>query len=262
MVLAGAPNRGRLREVSDVPFEALIPVGGRPLVDYVVDALRLCPEVERVVVVGPPELAYLAVPDRVELVASGEALVDNLARGLRQFPGEQPVLVVTGDVPLLTPQVLEGFLGDCRALGDYDFYYAVVPRDVITSRYPQAKRSWIGLRDGAVTGGNVFLLRPRAALAVLPLLRRVTDLRKSPLGLASMLGPLLVAKYLLGRLTLAEAERRVRTYFNVNGRAVVTRYAEVGMDVDKPADLALVTSLMGFPGPGNRGGPGCPTSAG
>ncbi|MDI6824079.1 MAG: nucleotidyltransferase family protein [Bacillota bacterium] len=244
LVLAGATNRGRLRQVSDVPFEALIPVGGRALVDYVVEALAGCAQLERVVVVGPAELSYLQRPPRVALVETADGLVDNLARGLRELPADEHVLVATGDIPLITPAVVEGFLAECRALGDYDFYYAVIPRDVILSRYPGARRSWIGLRDQPVTGGNMFLLRPRAALAILPLLRRVTDLRKSPLGLASMLGPVLVCKYLLGRLTLGEAERRVQSYFHIKGRAVVTRHPEVGVDVDKPADLELVTSIL------------------
>lgn len=244
LVLAGAANRGRLRQVSDVPFEALIPVGGRAVVDYVVEAMAGCAALEQVVVVGPGELSYLERPPRVRLVESGDGLVDNLARGLRELPPEDHVVVATGDIPLITPEVVAGFLDECRALGEYDFYYAVIPRDVILSRYPGARRSWIALRDRPVTGGNMFMLRPGAALAILPLLRRVTDLRKSPLGLASMLGPVLVCKYLLGRLTLAEAEHRVRTHFHINGRAVVTRHPEVGIDVDKPADLELVSSIL------------------
>ncbi|MDI6893936.1 MAG: nucleotidyltransferase family protein [Bacillota bacterium] len=244
LVLAGAPNRGRLRAVSDVPFEALIPVGDRPLVDYVVEAMAGCAGLERVVVVGPAELAYLARPPRVEVVEGTAGLVDNLARGLQAFPAGEPVVVATGDLPLLTPEVVEAFLAECRALGEHDFYYAVIPKHAIVSRYPGARRSWIGLRDLAVTGGNIFMLRPGAALAILPLLKRVTDLRKSPLGLASMLGPFLVVKYLLGRLTLGEAERRVQSYFHISGRAVVTRHPEVGIDVDKPADLELVTSIL------------------
>ncbi|MEW6547540.1 MAG: nucleotidyltransferase family protein [Bacillota bacterium] len=244
LVLAGAPNRGRLREVSDAPFEALIPLGGRPLVEYVVEALAGCPQLERVVVVGPAALGYLAARPRVQVVEGTGDLVDNLARGLREFPPDEPVVVATGDIPLITPEVVEGFLADCQALGQYDFYYSVIPREAIVSRYPQAKRSWIGLRDLTVTGGNLFMLNPGAALAILPLLKRVTDLRKSPLGLASMLGPVLVLKYLLGRLTLAEAERRVQSYFHISGRAVVSRRPEVGIDVDKPADLELVTAIL------------------
>lgn len=244
MVLAGAPNRGRLREVSDVAFEALIPVAGRPLVEYVVEAMAGCAELGRVVVVGPAQLAYLTRPPRVELVEGTDGLVDNLARGLRTFAPDEMVVVATGDIPLLTPAVVSAFVAECRALGDYDFYYSVIPRDAILSRYPGARRSWIGLRDGSVTGGNLFMLRAGAALGILPDLERVTGLRKSALGLAAMLGPVLVVKYLLGRLTLAEAERRVRSHFRISGRAVLTRHAEVGIDVDKPADLELVTSIL------------------
>jgi len=245
LVLAGAPNTGKLREASEVAAEAIIPVGGKLLVDYVVEALAGVPEIQTVVVAGPAvHLRHLEGRERVEVVDATGALVDNLAAGLRRLPENELVVVATADVPLITAAGVAAFVAQCRELGEHDFYYTVVPKDAILDRYPDARRSWIAFRDQVVTGGNVFMLRPAAALTRLPLLKRVTDLRKSPLGLASMLGPVLIIKYLLHALTLGEAEKRVRAYFGIDGRAVVARWPEAGMDVDKPVDLRLVESVL------------------
>ena len=49
---------------------------------------------------------------------------------------------------------------------------------------------------------------------------------------------------LLGQLTIAEAERRVSQLVGARGSAVITSYAEIGVDVDKPADLELAEELV------------------
>jgi len=55
IVLAGAKNDGKLREVSPSPYEAMILINDRPMLSYVVDALKQSKQVGRIVVVGYPE---------------------------------------------------------------------------------------------------------------------------------------------------------------------------------------------------------------
>ncbi len=246
LILAGAPNSGRLKDASPAPVEAVIQVAGRPLVDFVVDAMVGARQVEQLVVVGPAQyLGYLtAQRPGVRLVDAAGELVENLVAGLETLPGDQLAVVATADIPLLTGPIVDGFVAQCLAQGDYDFYYTVVPKDVIMKKFPGARRSWINLQERAVTGGNLFMVRPAVALAVKDELIRVTELRKNELGLALMLGPGLLLKYLFGRLTLPEAENRVCSHFHIRGRAVVVEYPEIGVDVDKPADLGLVESIL------------------
>src|SRR5690606_20611534 len=98
VVLAGATNRGKLSEVSDVPHEALIPIAGRPMVHYVLEALKASDSVQRIIVVGPEEaLKTAGLPDGVEVTPAGESMVENLRLGLAKVSNNGPSLIVTCD---------------------------------------------------------------------------------------------------------------------------------------------------------------------
>ena len=51
-------------------------------------------------------------------------------------------------------------------------------------------------------------------------------------------------RYLLGRLTLDEALARLSRRLDVKIGAVVMPFAEAAIDVDSPADLALVERIV------------------
>ena len=50
--------------------------------------------------------------------------------------------------------------------------------------------------------------------------------------------------YLLGRLTLDDAMARASNVIGARVAAVVLPYAEAAIDVDKPADLELVETIL------------------
>ena len=53
LVLAGAPNSGKLAECSESLYEAFIEINGRPMLEYVLNALSSSRYVDRICVVGP-----------------------------------------------------------------------------------------------------------------------------------------------------------------------------------------------------------------
>ncbi|MDI9568089.1 MAG: NTP transferase domain-containing protein [Bacillota bacterium] len=115
IVLAGSLNDGELREISREPYEALIPLAGKPMVEYVLAALQDSPSISRIIVVGPPALKELQIPKLTTVVESTFSLMDNLRLGLEQVSGEKHVLVATADIPLLTAVAVEDFIARCRA---------------------------------------------------------------------------------------------------------------------------------------------------
>jgi GTP:adenosylcobinamide-phosphate guanylyltransferase len=243
VVLAGAPNTGRLREVAPVSWEALIDVRGRPMAAYVVEALLATPAVGEVAVVGPPELEEACASERVLFLAPRGSMIENLTAGLDAFPDAPRVLIATADIPLLTPAAAAGFLDLCAG-GGAEVYYPVIPRAVVEKALPGVRRTYVRLRDGVFTGGNLGLVDPRAIRRCLDRAREFVRLRKKPLRLALVVGPGFLGRFLLGRLTLREAERRVSELFGFRGRAVVAPFPEIGVDVDKPADLEAVKRAL------------------
>lgn len=255
LVMAGARNDGPLKEVSDAPYEALIPVGGRPMIDYVLDALRAAPTVGSVAVVGPALLRDAVALDDVALIEPAGGLLDNLERGvraLREAGSRGHLLVVTSDIPLVTAEALESFLARCRERGAaapgrdrFDAYYPIVRREVSEARFPGTRRTYVALREGSFTGGNFVLLDPTVVLERRELFEKVVALRKDPLGMARLLGLGFIVNFLLKRLTAADIERTVREKVGIAGAVIEVPYAEVGFDVDKPTDLAIAEAELG-----------------
>lgn len=250
IVLAGRRNEGAFREVSPAAWEALVEIAGRPMVSYVAGALREALGVGRVVVVGPADLEGTLGAD-VEVVEPGDSLVENLRRGFaalaasegREDGGPSPVLVCGGDLPLLSGEAVDALLAACEAL-PAAVHYPVIEKSACEARYPQARRTYASFREGTFTGGNAFLIAPEAREPLLDLVGRFYAARKSPLRLARLLGPAILIKFLLRRLSVRDIERLFQRWTGLAGRAVVFPYPEVGMDVDKVEDLALAKILL------------------
>ena len=244
IVLAGAANSGKLKELSDVAYEALIPVAGRPMVHYVLDALRGAGSIERIILVGPRQvLAELKGFDEVELVEAGESIVENLRRGIERVRTQGFALVVTSDIPMLRAEAVEDFLYRCQAR-TADIYYSIVSKESNEAKFPGVARTYVRLKDGTFTGGNIVLVKPEVVRACEPMIAQAVAMRKNPLKLSRLLGVKFIVKLLFNRLTLAEIEDRVYKILGFRGVGVISPYPEVGIDVDKPADLELVERVF------------------
>lgn len=246
VVLAGSGNDGPLKECSPVLYEALIPIGPKTMIEYVVEALLRARRIRRVLVVGPvAELSPLLAGERVSIVDSAGGIMENIEVGLNRFSDEKRVLLVTSDVPLLTPEAVDNFLELCGDMSG-DFYYPVIPKQMVEKKFPSTRRTYVTLKEGVFTGGNLFLINPAVYKRCVENGQKIIALRKSPLGLCRLLGFLFVIKFLLRTLTLAEAEKKVSQLLGmIKGVVVVSEYPEVGVDVDKPGDLELVLKTMG-----------------
>jgi len=256
LVLAGAPNRGPLASVSDAPYEALIEIEGRPMVAYVLDALRQAPSVGRIGIVGPvAELEAALDLQGEQLIAPVGNLLDNLEHGARVLRGDaggaDRLLVVTSDIPMVTAEAIEDFLERCRARdraaggpGKLDAFYPMVSREASEARFPNQRRTYVSLREGVYTGGNCVLLSPAVLLKQRAMFEQAVALRKDPVGMARLLGLGFIVKFLMRRLSAADIERVVRQKLGIHGAIIEVPYAEIGFDVDKPEDLELAHRVL------------------
>jgi len=248
VVLAGGPVNGPdpLAIQAGVTKKSLINIAGREMVRYVVEALSGSRRVGPIVMVGlssqeVPGLEKVAawVPDRGELL-------DNVLAGLRRLgeiaPSSKWALISSADIPLLSTEAVEHFLDSCLA-HEADLYYSIVERTVMDSRFPGAGRSYVRLADGSFAGGDLYLVR-RTVNMDLGLIRSLLGARKDALRMARQLGPVFILKFLLRRLTVAEAEQRASRALRCRGKAIITPYAEIGMDVDKPHQLEIVRAVL------------------
>jgi hypothetical protein len=215
------------------------------MIRYVVDALRASPAVERVLVVC--DAAYPRIAGVDTFIPARGNMVDNLAAGLAACGrAAEAALLASADTPFLTGEAVSDFISRCEearaALG-----YAVIPRAANEARFPSMRRTYARVAEGEFTGGNLFYIRRDLWAAVERVLSSAYEARKKPWLLAHLLGPRILWRYFRHTVTIPEAESRVSGLLGGACRAIITPYAEIGADVDVPADLAIARAMLGPP---------------
>ncbi|HAH97265.1 MAG TPA: 4-diphosphocytidyl-2C-methyl-D-erythritol kinase, partial [Firmicutes bacterium] len=220
-------------------------IAGHPMVWYVLKALREIAAIERIVVVGPvQQLSEHSREMGCEIVEGGKSMVESLENGLTAIGNSSAVLVTTCDIPLITAQALEDFLKRCDER-EAELYYSVVSRDDNDKAYPEVQRTYVRLRDGVFTGGNVVLVkRPEMVGELKTILNQAVAFRKQPVKMCRLLGLSFLVKLIAGKLTIAEIENRVRKMLHLDGACIISPYPEIGIDVDKPSDLELAKKVL------------------
>ena len=249
VVLAGGRNSAEMAAATGVKNRALIPLGDRTMLDYVTSALGGTASVGEVYVVGdvPAGPGY-------RVIRGGETLLDNLMAGVRAAEagvGGDRLLVSTSDIPFLTPQAVDDFVGSAVRSGA-DLCCSYVPVGLCYARFPDMKRTAVKLREGRLTLGNLMLVNPHFLMANQETISRAYDARKSPVKVAQMLGPGLLVRLLLAQLiapsllTVGALERGVGRLLGGGARAAGIRseYPEIGTDVDKPGDVAVARRML------------------
>lgn len=244
LVIAGGYNNDKLQKCSEVAKEALIPIGERVMVEYVVDALENTPGIKKITVVGPIELKDIFANKKHLLVAEeGESAIDSIINGLELLQPSGSLLILTADIPLINPAAITGFLEACKEK-DIDIFYPIVPKEINEASYPGMKRTYVTIKDGTFTGGNAFLVNPKIVKKCAEKGKKLVKLRKSPIALSSLIGWTFIIKLISKRLTLKEAEEKFSKLLDVKCKTVISPYPEIGIDVDKPSDLQLVKKVI------------------
>ncbi len=243
VILAGGIN-SELEKLEGIPNKALIKIGDKEMVRYVLETFRQVEKIERIVLVGPAgEFEFLKDEYALELLPEESSIIENLAAAIRHLQTKNPLLIATADIPLLTPEGTGDFLQKCYPY-DLDFYYPIVKKEICESSFPGVRRTFVKLEEGHFTGGNIFLVNPPVIEPNLPFLKQFIDSRKKPLKMVSMLGAGFLLSGLAGKLSIAQLEKRFSGLFKLRAKAIISDYPELGFDVDKPGDLEQVRDYI------------------
>jgi hypothetical protein len=170
-------------------------------------------------------------------------MIESLASGLAGLPPDEAALIVASDLPVLTRVALEDFLARAAAR-DLDLAYSIVSTRVNAAQYPSVRHTWVQMFDGRFCGGGVVALKPRVLDALRLVLDELGAARKSPLRLAALFGWDLLPRFVLGWLSIADAETRASTILRAPVGAVACAYAAIAVNVDRPRDLAIANGLV------------------
>ncbi len=224
--------------------KALLPIAGKPMAQWVLDALAGAERIGRVVVVGlAPESGLTCGDKPLDFIPSAGSMVANARAGLQRVlqlnPSATRTLWVSADIPTVRAEHFNWLVDESLKTGD-DFCYSLIERSVMEKRFPGSRRSYTHLKGATVCGGDASLLATRLVKGNNPIWEEITKARKNVFKQASLIGYQTLLLLALRQLTAERAVQLVSKKLGMTGRPVFCPYAEVGMDVDKPFQYELV----------------------
>jgi GTP:adenosylcobinamide-phosphate guanylyltransferase len=223
--------------------KALLDIGGKPMVQWVLDALSGSQRVDKVVIIGLTADSGVTCSKPLTFIPNQGSMIANLVSGISKVveinPSAYRVLLVSSDIPGITSEMVDWEI-ETTLQTDVDLCYNVVKREVVEARYPGSKRTFTKLKGIEVCGGDMNVVRSSVVSANREIWEKLVASRKNPVKQAAIIGFDTLLLMLLRLITLEEAVKKVAGRLHMTGRAIVCPYAEIGMDVDKPNQLEMI----------------------
>jgi GTP:adenosylcobinamide-phosphate guanylyltransferase len=240
----GIPQPGEpLYEYTLGASKAMLDVAGKPMIQWVIDALEGAQTIDGIVIIGLPPGSEVKSSKITAHIPNQGGMVDNIRAGVNKVmekkSGAEHVLVVSSDIPTITAEMVDWVVNTAMQT-DLDAYYNVIERNVMEKRFPGSKRSYTRLRGMEVCGGDMNLIKTSLVTQNDELWNKLVAARKNVLKQAALIGYDTLFLLFFRLVDLDGAVKRATKRLKLTGKAILCPYAEVGMDVDKPFQLELV----------------------
>ena len=249
ILLAGDRPGDPLAEIAPGKRKALLPLRGRPMVLHVLETLTGSSVVGEIVVVANAVAAIETNAD-VAAFARGRPLrflegaggpAASVLKACEALSG--PVLVTPADNPLLGAATLVDFCARAEQEPAEVVVGLARERD-IKKAFPKARRTFLKLRGGGVSGCNLFAGPAEALAKAAQGWVDVESKRKWPLAFIAHFGLSTLLRALTGMLSLANALEAVSRTLGIRAGAVLLDDPVAAMDVDRLEHVAMAESLL------------------
>ena len=205
VITAGGPIDGEYASAAGTMLKALAPVRGRTMIARTLDALLGC-GIARIAVVGNDEVAAeCARVASVTMVPDAGSGAGNVLGALDAWPDDGPLLYLTCDMPYIEARSLRWFLEhvDAQTLA-----MPLAEHNDFARRFPGAPPFGITLGGERVVNAGAFHLPAGSRGRVRSFATTLFDARKAPWKMASIAGPMILLRFLVGRASLRALETR------------------------------------------------------
>ena len=229
--------------------KALLDMAGKPMIQWVLDALGDAKHVDSVIIIGLSPKSDVTCKKPMHFISNQGRMLANIVAGVTKSveldPKSEYVLVVSSDLPGISAEMVDWLIETCEQSKE-DMYYGVVPREVMEARYPGSNRTYTKLKDIQLCGADMHIAHVSMAIEPdhLQMWEDLIGNRKSPLKQAATIGFGTLFKVATRRITLDELVATVTKRIGITGRPIVWEQAEPAMDVDKPHQLEILREDM------------------
>jgi GTP:adenosylcobinamide-phosphate guanylyltransferase len=223
--------------------KALLDVAGKPMIQWVLDAVSASPSIDNIIVVGLQELGKIKIAKPVTFLPNQIDMIENVRVGLNEVkrinPQAEFALLVASDIPGITEKMVTEMVENVQKY-QVDLLYSVVSRQVMEAKYPTSRRTYTHLKDIDLCGADLNAVRLNIMEKTASVWEKLANARKNPVKQAAILGPNILFSLLFRTATLDDAVRMLCKRLGITGKALSWDSAEVGMDVDKPHQLEII----------------------
>ena len=129
-----------LYSYSNGDAKALIDIAGKPMVQWVLDALGEAKNVDNVIVIGLSPRSGITCKKPLHFISNQGRMLANIVAGVNKSlelnKRNKYVLVVSSDIPTLKPEMVDWLVETCMQTKD-DLYYGVCSRELMETRFPR-----------------------------------------------------------------------------------------------------------------------------
>ena len=223
--------------------KAMIDVAGKPMIQWILDALGDAKKVDRVIIIGLSPKNELVCKKPIYYISNQGRMLANIVAGVNKSlelnPKNQYVMLVSSDIPAIKSEMVDWLVATAMKTKD-DLYYGVCPREVMEKRFPTSNRTYTKLKDMQVCGADINVIHVSMTTDHLDTWEELIGNRKSPLRQAAVIGWDTLFQLATRQFTLQGLVERASERIGIKGRAIIWSRAEPCMDVDKPNQLELM----------------------
>jgi molybdopterin-guanine dinucleotide biosynthesis protein A len=240
----GIPQPGEpLYAYSNGNSKALIDIAGKPMIQWILDALGDSKKVDNIIVIGLTSKSGLTCKKPLHYISNQGRMLANIVAGVNKSielnKKTEYVLLVSSDIPAIKSEMVDWLVETTMQTKD-DLYYGVCPRDVMETRYPTSKRTYTKLKDMQVCGADINVIHVSMTTNHLDTWEQLIGNRKSPLASVAVIGWDTLLQLFTRQITLQGLVDKASERIGIKGRAIMWTQAEPCMDVDKPHQLEIM----------------------
>ncbi len=227
---------------------SLIHIMGKPMAQWVIDALDGAQSVNEIFVIGLPAECGLTAKKLLHFIPDQNGIFENIKEGVFQATKDSvvssKVITASADIPSVKPEMVDWLASIVESNPDQMLYYNVIDQKVMETKFPNSNRSYVHFKDVSVCGGDLNVIDKSFFSAESPVWHQLTEARKNPIKQAGLLGfdTLLLVVFRL--VTLEGAVKKICKRLSIKARALLCPYAEMGMDADKPYQLEILRQYL------------------
>ena len=255
LILAGKRD-GKLDPLAEragVSHKCRVPIMGKPLLQWVVEAVSPAFPDARVlisihdpdVIADLPGVMDLKAAGRLRLCIAQVGIVESVEAAIAEAGGDNafPLMITTADNVLAEPDYLRG-VHEAALASDGDAVVVLATRESIRAAHPEGQRKFYEFSDVAISNCNVFWLRNSKALAATEAFRQGGQFAKNRARIAKAFGVWNLIRFRFGWSSLDGAFRAISRRFGVRVVPHITPDGAFAIDVDNERTYGVAELLL------------------